>query len=152
MAGLDPAIVGGFGPNLHRTVLQLHFQGQMTCERIVALLNDIGLMISKRQVVRLLTTKLAAFRAEDAEVLKVGLMGDYVSVDGPEGTGEAGARVTPARAATPRRSARTAFACSAPGRRVRAHGNVPQLRRPRPYARDRGRRSPPQLGDAPTAR
>jgi len=81
VAALDPAIVGGFGPNLHRTVLQLHFQGQMSCERIVAYLNDLGVTISKRQVVRLLTMKLEAFRAEDAEVLKAGLMGDYVSVD-----------------------------------------------------------------------
>jgi hypothetical protein len=81
VAALDPAIVGGFGPNLHRAVLQLHFQSQVSCERIVALLNDLGVTISKRQVVRLLTTKLEAFRAEDAEVLKAGLMGDYVSVD-----------------------------------------------------------------------
>ena len=81
VAALDPAIVGGFGPNLHRAVLQWHFQGQMTCERIVALLNDVGVMISKRQVVRLLTSKLETFRAEDAEVLKAGLRGDYVSVD-----------------------------------------------------------------------
>ena len=81
VAGLDRGIVGGFGPNLHRQVLQLHSQGQMTCERIVAWLNDIGVMISKRQVVRLLTTKMETFRAEDAEVLKAGLMGDYVSAD-----------------------------------------------------------------------
>jgi hypothetical protein len=81
VARLDPAIVGGFGPNLHRAVLQLHFQGQMSCERIVAYLNDLGVMISKRQVVRLLTRELEAFRAEDAEVLRAGLMGDYVSVD-----------------------------------------------------------------------
>jgi hypothetical protein len=81
VAALEPGIIGGFGPNLYRAVLQLHFQGQMTCERIVALLNDIGVIISKRQVVRLLTAKLEAFRAEDAEVLKGGLTGDYVSVD-----------------------------------------------------------------------
>ena len=81
VAALDPASVGGFGANLHRTVLQLYFQGQMTCERIVAYLNDLGVTISKRQVVRLLTTKLEIFRAEDAEVLKAGLRGDYVSVD-----------------------------------------------------------------------
>ena len=53
----------------------------MSCERIVAYLNDLGVMISKRQVVRLLTRELEAFRAEDAEVLRAGLMGDYVSVD-----------------------------------------------------------------------
>ena len=81
VAALDAAVVGGFGGNLHRTVLQLYFQGQMSCERIVAYLNDLGVTISKRQVVRLLTTKLEIFRAEDAEVLKAGLSGAYVSVD-----------------------------------------------------------------------
>jgi hypothetical protein len=81
IAKLDPGIVGGYGPNLHRLVLALHFSGQVTCERIVALLNGMGVMISKRQVVRLLTVKLETFRAEDAAVLKAGLGGAYVTVD-----------------------------------------------------------------------
>jgi Transposase IS66 family len=81
IAELDPGIVGGYGPNLHRLVLALHFSGQVTCERIVALLNGMGVMISKRQVVRLLTAKLEIFRAEDAAVLKAGLGGAYVTVD-----------------------------------------------------------------------
>ncbi len=67
---LDSGIVGGYGPNLNRLVLALHFAGQMTCERIVALLNGMGVVISKRQVVRLLTVKLEMFRAEDAAMLK----------------------------------------------------------------------------------
>ena len=54
IAPLEPGIVGGYGPHLHRLVLMLHFQGQMTCERILALLNAAGVVISKRQVVRLL--------------------------------------------------------------------------------------------------
>jgi len=37
--------------------------------------------VSKRQVVRLLTTKLESFRAEDEAVLKAGLGGAYVTVD-----------------------------------------------------------------------
>ena len=37
-ADLPAGVVGGCGPNLHRLVLTLHFQGQMTCERIVAVL------------------------------------------------------------------------------------------------------------------
>lgn len=98
IADLDPAIVGGYGPNLHRFVLALHFSGQVTCERIVALLNGMGVVISKRQVVRLLTAKLETFRAEDQAVLRAGLGGAYVTVDD---TG----RAMPARAATPRRSA-----------------------------------------------
>jgi transposase IS66 family protein len=81
IAELDPGIVGGYGPNLHRLVLALHFSGQVTCERIVALLNGMGVVISKRQVVRLLTVKLDTFRAEDAAVLQAGLSGAYVTVD-----------------------------------------------------------------------
>ena len=81
IADLDPAIVGGYGPNLHRFVLALHFSGQVTCERIVALLNGMGVVISKRQVVRLLTAKLETFRAEDEAVLKAGLGGAYITVD-----------------------------------------------------------------------
>ena len=44
IAPLDPGIVGGYGPHLHRLVLMLHFQGQMTCERILALLNGAGVV------------------------------------------------------------------------------------------------------------
>src|SRR5579863_2628310 len=58
IAALDPGIIGGYGPNLHRLVLALHYSGQVTCERIVAFLNGMGVLISKRQVVRLLTAKL----------------------------------------------------------------------------------------------
>jgi hypothetical protein len=68
-------------PHLHRLVLALHFSGQVTCERIAALLNGMGVVISKRQVVRLLTAKLETFRAEDAAVLEAGLSGAYVTVD-----------------------------------------------------------------------
>src|ERR1700691_5476328 len=82
IAPLDPGIVGGYGPHLHRLVLMLHFQGQMTCERILALLNGAGVVISKRQVVRLLAAKLETFRTEDEEVLTAGLSGSrFVTVD-----------------------------------------------------------------------
>src|SRR5271157_2015453 len=54
----------------------------MTCERIVALLTGLGLMISKRQVVRLLRAKLETFRAEDEAVLRAGLAGaPFITVD-----------------------------------------------------------------------
>ena len=77
-----PGIVGGCGPRLIRMVLMLHFQGQMTCERIVAVMTAAGLWISKRQVVRLLTAKLDLFRAEEEAAFKAGLRAsDYVSVD-----------------------------------------------------------------------
>ena len=81
VAELAPGITGGYGPHIHRLVLTLHACGQVTCERITALLNDIGVIISKRQVVRLLTAKLETFRAEDEAVLKAGLSGAYVTVD-----------------------------------------------------------------------
>ena len=82
IARLPPGIVGSCGPHLHRLVLMLHFQGQMTCERIVALLTGLGLAISKRQVVRLVTEKLDSFRAEDEAVLRAGLASaPFVTVD-----------------------------------------------------------------------
>ena len=82
IAPLDPGIVGGYGPHLHRLVLMLHFQGQMTCERILALLNGMGVVISKRQVVRLLAARLETFRAEDEAVLEAGLRSAaFVTVD-----------------------------------------------------------------------
>ena len=86
----DPpaGVVGGCGLNLHRLVLMLHFQGQMTCERIVTLLTAAGLSISKRQVVRLLTVRLDLFRAEEEaafgagpRIKSGGRASAYVSVD-----------------------------------------------------------------------
>jgi hypothetical protein len=89
-ADLPAGVVGGCGPNLHRLVLVLHFQGQMTCERIVAVLTAAGLLISKRQVVRLLTARLDLFRAEEEAVFSAGLRASaYVSVD-DTGTRHAG--------------------------------------------------------------
>jgi len=82
VADLPPGVVGGCGPHLIRLVLVLHFQGQMTCERIVAVLTAAGLAISKRQVVRLLTAKLDLFRAEEEAVFSAGLRASpCVSVD-----------------------------------------------------------------------
>jgi len=42
LAPLPVGIVGGCGPNLRRFCLMLHAQGQVTTERLSALLNDIG--------------------------------------------------------------------------------------------------------------
>jgi hypothetical protein len=54
----------------------------MTCELILALLNGAGVVISTRQVVRVLVTKLKTFRAEDEEVLTAGLSSSrFVMVD-----------------------------------------------------------------------
>lgn len=81
-ADLPAGMAGGCGPHLIRLVLTLHFQGQMTSERIVAVLNAAGLSISKRQVVRLLTVRLDVFRAEEEAVFAAGLRASAcVSVD-----------------------------------------------------------------------
>jgi len=82
LAALPAGIVGGFGPELRRFVLALHAQGQVTTERLTALLNGIGVEISKRQVVRLLAEPLDGFVAEDQEVLRAGLAtARWVTVD-----------------------------------------------------------------------
>ena len=90
-ADLPAGVVGGCGPNPHRLVLTLQFQGQMTCGRIVAVRTAAGLSPgsgpdqvrgSKRQVVRLLTAKLDRFRAEEGAVFTAGLRASgFVSVD-----------------------------------------------------------------------
>ncbi len=82
LAPLPAGIVGGFGPELRRFVLALHAQGQVTTERLTALLNGIGVEISKRQVVRMLTGLLDDFVAEDQEVLRAGLAtARWIAVD-----------------------------------------------------------------------
>ncbi len=82
VAPLSPGIVGGYGPQLRRLILMLHVQGQMTGERIVALLTGLGVAISKRQLMRLMTVDLDAFSAEDARVLRAGLASaPFVTVD-----------------------------------------------------------------------
>jgi hypothetical protein len=114
VAPLDPGIIGGYGPNLHRLVLLLYFQGHATCEKILALLTGMGLAISKRQVVRLLSARLETFQAEDAAVLNAGLKSaPYVTVDdtGASHRGKAGVTT---------RSALTISPSFAPGRANRA--------------------------------
>ena len=113
-AELPASVVGGCGPHLHRLVLTLHFQGQMTCERIVAVLTAAGLAISKRQVVRLMTAKLDLFRAEEEAAFSAGLRASPASASTTPG------RATPARPVTRRSSARTGSRRSAPDRANRA--------------------------------
>lgn len=82
IAPLPMGISGGYGPNIRRFCLMLHAQGQVTTERLATLLNDVGVDISKRQVVRLLTAGLDGFIAEDAAVLHAGLVSSsYITVD-----------------------------------------------------------------------
>ena len=82
IAPLPVGVAGGFGPGVRRFCLALHTQGQVTTERLTDLLNGIGLAISKREVVRLLTTDLEAFAQEDRAVLQAGLVSSpYLTVD-----------------------------------------------------------------------
>ncbi len=54
VAPLPAGIAGHYGPELRRYVLAQYHQGQVTVPRLVGELNDLGLDISKRQVMRLL--------------------------------------------------------------------------------------------------
>jgi hypothetical protein len=83
VSGALPAgIVGGFGPDLQRFILALHIQGQVTTDRMTALLNGMGVVISKRQVVRLLAKCAQKFVAEEAQVLRAGLASaPWITVD-----------------------------------------------------------------------
>jgi hypothetical protein len=82
IAPLPKGVAGGFGPGVRRFCLALHTQGQVTTERLTDLLNGIGLSISKREVVRLLTADLEPFEQEDHAVLQAGLVSSpYITVD-----------------------------------------------------------------------
>jgi hypothetical protein len=82
VAPLPPGVTGGFGPHLRRFLLAAHVQGQVASERLCAMLSGLGLVISKRQVVRLLSDPLDVFIAEDQAVLRAGLASAaWISVD-----------------------------------------------------------------------
>ena len=72
-APLPAGIDGHFGPELRRFVLMLYHQGQTTVARILALLRSIGIVIAKRQVMRLLIAGQDDFRDEARDVLRAGL-------------------------------------------------------------------------------
>jgi hypothetical protein len=81
-AALPDGTHGHFGPNLRRFVLMQYHQGQSTLPRLVALLQSLGLAISKREVQRLLTEGQACFVDEARDVLRAGLeTSPWVSVD-----------------------------------------------------------------------
>jgi hypothetical protein len=82
VAPLPAGVEGHFGPELRRFVLLQHHQGQVTAERITAFLAGLGVAISKRQVVRLLTARSAALIAEAQAVLRAGLeTARWITVD-----------------------------------------------------------------------
>lgn len=81
-APLPDGAASGFGRNLRRICLALHAQGQVTTPRLTEILNSVGVEISKRQVLRLLTTHLDPFITEDSAVLHAGLVSaPFITVD-----------------------------------------------------------------------
>jgi hypothetical protein len=81
-APLPAGIVGHFGPELRRFVPLQYHQGRVTVPRLVAQLRAIGVVVSKRQLVRLLNAGQDALLAEAREVLRAGLSAaGRVSVD-----------------------------------------------------------------------
>jgi hypothetical protein len=82
VAPLPAGIAGHFGPELSRFVLAQYHRGQVTVPRLVAQLHDLGVEISKRQVVRLLTDPQADFLSEAQDVRRAGLeTARWITVD-----------------------------------------------------------------------
>jgi Transposase IS66 family len=82
VAPLPDGIVGHFGAELKRFIISQYVQGQVTVPRLVSLLNDLGIVISKRQVMRLLIDNQDAFLTESRDVLRAGLASaDWITVD-----------------------------------------------------------------------
>lgn len=81
-APLPAGISGHFGPELRRFVLAQYHQGQVTVPRLLALLRALGILISKRQLVRLLIAGQDGFLAESRDVLRAGLSSaPWITVD-----------------------------------------------------------------------
>ena len=82
VAALPEGTRGHFGPDLRRFVLMQYHQGQTTLPRLTALLQSVGVSISKREIQRLLTEKQQDFLDEARDVLRAGLQtSPWVSVD-----------------------------------------------------------------------
>jgi hypothetical protein len=87
IAPLPEGIEGHFDPDLRRFALMQYHHGQSTLPHLTALLQSVGLSISKREVERLLTEKHDGFLDEARDVLRAGLRtSPWISVD------DAGAR------------------------------------------------------------
>lgn len=82
VAPLPAGVRGHFGPGLRRLLLAFYHEGQTTSDRLVSLLAGIGVEISKRQVLRLLSEGQEGFLAEADAVLESGLAtAAWISVD-----------------------------------------------------------------------
>ena len=81
-AALPDGIDGHFGPQLRRFVLAQYHQGQMTVPRLVTLLRSFGILICKRQVLRLLIERQDDFLTEARDTLRAGLSSAaWITVD-----------------------------------------------------------------------
>jgi hypothetical protein len=82
VAPLPAGTIGHFGAELKRFVISQYVQGQVTVPRLVSLLNDIGIVISKRQVMWLLIEGQESFLSEARDVLRTGLSSAaWITVD-----------------------------------------------------------------------
>ena len=82
VAPLPVGMTSHFGPELKRFVLAQYHQGQTTMPRLGALLADLGINVSKRQLVRLLIDDQGAFLEEARDVLRTGLdTAPWITVD-----------------------------------------------------------------------
>lgn len=73
LAPLPPGYSGQFGPGIRTLALALVYAGQLSQPLLHAFFQDLGTVISRGQVSRLVTEGLEPFHAEQAAVLRAGL-------------------------------------------------------------------------------
>jgi hypothetical protein len=83
VADLPTGVTDHVGGELKRLILMLYHQEQTTIPRLVEFLDALGLDVSERKIVRILTEEAARFKAEVLDVLRVafGQMASWCSVD-----------------------------------------------------------------------
>jgi len=82
VAPLPPGVRGHVGGELRRYVLALYHQGRMTVPGLLAHLHDLGVSLSKRQLVRQLIDDQEPFVDEARDVLRAGLeTAAWITVD-----------------------------------------------------------------------
>ena len=83
VASLPAGVTDHVGAELKRFVLMLYHQGQTTVPRLTALLDAMGLDVSERQLVRILTEQSEAFIKEARDVLRAAFhkAASWISVD-----------------------------------------------------------------------
>ena len=82
VAPLPKGLIGHFGAELVRFIILQHGQGQVTTERITLMLSALGIVISKRQVLRLLNADPADLVQEAQDIFREGLQAaKWITVD-----------------------------------------------------------------------